>query len=258
VSTGARLEGLGVVITRPRAAADVLAAALEREGARPFVFPALAIEEIVAHPQAQSALDRLEQCGLAIFVSANAVEKGLAAALRKGPWPAGTRVAGIGEATAHALRNSGFPEVISPQERHDSEALLALPELRAVKGENIIVFRGEGGREHLRDVLGTRGANVEYVECYRRVRPRTDPAALLAAWDRGEVHAVSALSAETLENFLAMIGEAGLARVGAVTLVVPHEAIAAHPDARRFAQVRVASPGAQGLVNALSQLRVTT
>ena len=41
-----RLEGLGVVITRPRPAAEALAAALAREGARPFVFPALEIEDL--------------------------------------------------------------------------------------------------------------------------------------------------------------------------------------------------------------------
>jgi hypothetical protein len=69
---------------------------------------------------------------------------------------------------------------------------------------------------------------------------------------------VSALSAETLENFLAMVGDEGAAAIAAATLVVPHEAIAAHPDARRFARVLVAAPGAEGLVNALSQLRVTT
>ena len=69
---------------------------------------------------------------------------------------------------------------------------------------------------------------------------------------------MSALSAETLENFLAMIGDEGLACAAGAALVVPHEAIAAHPDARRFARVLVASPGAEGLVNALSQLRVTT
>ena len=131
------------------------------------------------------------------------------------------------------------------------------PELRAVKGQNIIVFRGEGGREHLREVLGARGARVDYVECYRRVRPRTDASALLEAWRRGEIHAVSALSAETLENFLAMIGDQGAGLIAGATLVVPHGAIAAHPDARRFAQVLVA-PGAQGLVEALTPLRVTT
>ena len=34
-------------------------------------------------------------------------------------------MAAIGEATAQALRNSGFERVISPLERHDSEQLLA-------------------------------------------------------------------------------------------------------------------------------------
>jgi uroporphyrinogen-III synthase len=252
-----RLEGLGVVITRPKSAAEALAVALEREGARAFVFPALEIEAADPTPRQREALDDLAGFGLAIFISANAVERGLALARSTGPWPAGTRVAAIGEATAHALRNSGFAAVISPQERHDSEALLALPELRSVKGERIIVFRGEGGREHLRDVLEARGAHVDYVECYRRARPRTAPGALLAAWARGELHAVSALSAETLENFLAMVGEAALPHVAEATLVVPHGAIAAHPDARRFARVIVAEPGTAGLVNALSTLRVT-
>jgi uroporphyrinogen-III synthase len=258
VSAPRRLEGLGVVITRPRAAAEVLAAALEREGARAIVFPALAIEDAAPSAAGEDALSRLGEYTFAVFVSANAVDKGLAAARARGPWPDQIRVAGIGEATALALRNSGFDAVISPRERHDSEALLALPEMRAVKGCNVIVFRGEGGRERLREVLETRGAHVDYVECYRRMRPNADPSALHAAWLRGEVHAVSALSAETLENFLAMLGDEGLARVSTATLVVPHAAIAAHPDARRFARVLVARPGAEGLVDALSQLRVTT
>lgn len=252
-----RLEGLGVVITRPRSAAEALARALEREGARAFVFPALEIEATEPTPPQRDAMAGLGGFGLAIFISANAVERGLAWARAAGPWPAGTRVAGIGEATAAALRNSGFNAVISPRERHDSEALLALPELRSVKGERIIVFRGEGGREHLREVLEARGAQVEYVECYRRTRPRTDPAHLLAAWARGEIHAVSALSSETLENFLAMVGDAALPHLAHATLAVPHGAIAAHPDARRFARVLVAGPGAEGLVSALSTLRVT-
>lgn len=256
MSTGGRLEGLGVVVTRPQPAAAALAEALGAEGARTFVFPSLAIEPAPLSQRSQDALARLEECTLAIFISANAVEHGLAAARRAGAWPQGAKVAAVGEATAAALRNSGFDAVISPRERHDSEALLALPELRVVKGENVIVFRGEGGREHLREVLESRGARVDYVECYRRTRPAVDPAPLLKAWQRGEVHAVNALSAETLENFLAMLGDDGEDFASDCTLVVPHPAIASHPDARRFASVLVAAPGAEGLVNALATLRV--
>ncbi len=253
----ARLEGLGVVITRPSAAALPLAAALEREGARVFLFPALSIEAVELSPASAAALGSLPSAALAIFVSANAAERGLAAARRNGPWPAGVAVAAIGEATAQALRNAGVGPVISPAERHDSEALLELPRLQAVRGENIIVFRGEGGRERLKQVLEGREARVAYVECYRRMRPATDPAPLLAAAERGEVHVVGVLSAETLENFVAMLGPRGGALTAAATLVVPHEAVAAHPDAHRFARTVVAAPGSDSVIEALTGIRVT-
>jgi uroporphyrinogen-III synthase len=254
VSAG-RLRGLGIVITRPRAAAEALAATIAREGGRPFVFPSLAIEDIPPSDDLQAALERLPRAALAIFVSAHAVQKGLAAALRRGPWPPSPRVAAIGDATAEALRNSGFDAVISPRERHDSEALLALPELQDVEGRDIVIFRGEGGREHLKEALEARGARVAYAQCYRRVRPDADPAALVAALERGEIHAVSALSGETLANFVALLGQDGARHLTSTTLVVPHEAIARHPGARRFGRVAVAGPGAEGIVEALSPLR---
>ena len=258
MSGDAPLEGVGVVITRPRAAAEAQASLLARAGARPFVFPALAIEPVEPSPSLEEALARLPACALAIFVSANAVEHGLAAARRRGPWPAATRVAAIGEATAEALRNSGFAAVISPRERHDSEGLLAQDDLKGVAGLEILVFRGRGGREFLRETLESRGARVTYAECYRRVRPAADPTALLRAWDRGEIHAVSVLSAETLENFVAMIGPDGESRLDSTALVVAHEAIASHALARRFARVAVARPGEAGMVSALASLRVTS
>ena len=250
------LEGLGVVITRPRAAAEALAAALEREGARAFVFPALAIEPVADSPALLAALDALAACDLAIFVSANAVELGLAAARRRGPWPARTRVAGVGEATAEALRNSGFERVISPRERHDSEGLLACAELQAPQGRRITIFRGLGGRELLRETLEQRGAQVTYAECYRRIRPSSDPRPLLEAWSRGEIQAVSVLSAETLENFVAMLGDGGASRLAECALVVPHEAVGSHPLSRRFRRVLVAPPGPHGLPRALASLRM--
>lgn len=253
------LQGVGIVITRPRPAAEALASALEAEGARPFVFPALAIEDIAPTGALESALARLPHAAMAIFVSAHAVQKGLAAAARNGAWPAATAVAAVGEATAAALRNSGFAQVISPRERHDSDALAALPELQADRlgGRDVVIFRGEGGRERLKELLEARGARIAYAECYRRVRPSAEPGPLLQAWARGEVHAVSALSGETLENFVAMVGAEGAGRLAATVLVVPHEAIAAHRDARRFAQVMVAPAGAEGIAAALSSLKVT-
>ena len=250
-----RLAGVGVVLTRPRRDAERLARELEAEGARAFVFPAIEIVPTPPSPARDTAIDALDRAALAIFVSANAVEHGLAAVAARRPWPAGPRIAAIGDATAAALRNSGFRDVISPRERHDSDGLLALQPLQAVRGEAIIVFRGEGGRERLKDVLESRGARVSYAECYRRVRPTADAAPLLAAWRRGEVHAVSALSAETLDHFVAMLGAEAHEDMMRTPLLVPHEAIAAAPAARHFARAIVTAPGASGLADALAGLR---
>ena len=253
-----RLEGLGVVLTRPRAAADALARPLQAEGARVFVFPALAIEPIAPTAALEALLARLATFDVAIFVSANAVEHGLAMARRAGAWPVKLGVAAIGEATAEALRNSGIERVISPPERHDSEGLLALAQLQVVRGQDVIVFRGEGGRERIKEALEARGARVEYAECYRRVRPAFDARPLVEAWRRGEVQAVSALSAETLRNFVDMLGPDSRELLASAALVVPHPAIAADADARRFARVAVAAHGAAGLIEALSRIRVTS
>jgi uroporphyrinogen-III synthase len=247
------LSGLGVVLTRPRPQCEEIAARLEREGARVLVFPALDIVPIPLSPESLAALASLPAASFAIFVSANAAEHGVAAARQAGPWPDRVAVAGVGEATADRLRREGFARVISPAAGFDSESLLACPELRDVKGRQALVFRGVGGREHLRTTLEARGATVRYVECYRRERPASDPAALLAALAQGEIHAVHAMSAETVDNFLALAGPG--VSWSRVALVVPHPAIARHRAAAAFGRTMVAGPGITSLVEALHELR---
>jgi uroporphyrinogen-III synthase len=241
------------VLTRPRAQSLALIAPLEAEGARVLLCPSLDIVPVEPEGESVVALATLPRATFALFVSANAVLHGLAAVLRRGPWPENVSVAAVGEATAAALREAGIADVVAPSGRADSEALLALPQLQAVQGAPIIVFRGVGGREHLKRVLEARGAKVAYVECYRRVRPATDPAETRAAIERGEIHAVHAMSAESVENFGAIVGPS-LALEG-VALVVPHEAIARSPCCARFGRVVVAGPGPRGLADALFDLQ---
>lgn len=247
------LAGLGVVLTRPRSQCETLAAGLEAKGARVLVFPALSIVRVALSPASRAALESLPSAALAIFVSANAAEHGLVAARESGPWPGPLAVAAIGEATAAWLKESGFGRVIAPEAGFDSESLLACPELREVRGRRVVIFRGVGGREHLRTALEGRGAEVAYVECYRRERPPSDPAALLAALERGEIDVVHAMSAETVENFLALAGPG--ASWSRVALAVTHAAIARHAATASFARTLVAPGGLAGLAEALLELR---
>lgn len=247
------LAGLGVVLTRPRAQCEPIARELEANGARLVIFPALDIVPIALSAASRETLAALPAAALAIFVSANAAEHGVAAARTAGPWPAGVRVAAVGKATAAHLRNAGFGQVIAPAGGFDSESLLACPELQDVSGRAVAIFRGVGGRERLRTTLEARGAQVGYVECYRRERPDSDPAGLLAALASGEIDAVHAMSAETVDNFLALAGPG--ASWSRVALVVPHPAIARHAACSRFGRTVVSGLGIASLVEALRELR---
>lgn len=240
------LADVGVLVTRPAAQAANLLARLRDLGATPLVFPALEIQP-PSHPEAlASVLDHLVDYDLAIFISPTAAERGLAAA---GPWPSGLAVAAVGAGTARVLAEAGAHPILVPAGGADSEHLLDLPELRRMAGRRVLIFRGEGGRELLADTLGERGARVDYAECYRRGRPDADPAPLFQALAQGRLDAVTVFSGETLDNLLAMAGDAPA--LLALPLFAPHPRIAAHARRLGFADIRTTEPGENGLVAGL-------
>jgi uroporphyrinogen-III synthase len=238
------LDGRGVVITRPRELADSLAGAIARRGGRAVLFPAIAIEELPP----PDALRRMEEFQLVVFVSPSAVR----VALRTLPqWPSSVAAAAIGAGTRRELERHGVSGVIAPQSGADSEALLATPELADVADKRVLIVRGEGGRALLGNLLAARGARVDFAECYRRVRPVADAAPLIADWQRGRIHAVSVTSAEGLDNFLAMTGSEGRARLAGTPLFVPHPRIAGHARNQGIPEVLVSGPGDDELVERL-------
>ena len=242
------LAGRHVVVTRPAGQSDHMAALIRAAGGEPVLFPALEITDAADLRPVIALIDRLEDFHLAIFVSANAVNKALALVRARRDWPPGLRVATVGRGSERALQRGGFAAVIAPVERFDSEGLLDLPELKQVEGRHVLVFRGEGGRELLGETLTARGATVEYAECYRRSRPNIDPAPLLALRARGALDAFTVTSSEGLANLHAMLGEAGGACLRETPLFAPHERIAAAARALEVRTVVQTDPGDEGLV----------
>lgn len=246
------LAGRRVVLTRPAGQAAHLAGMLLAAGAEPVLFPTLEILE-TTNPQPLLALiDRLETFDLAVFISANAVNRGLAQVRARRSWPPGLRVATVGRGSAHALNLQGFEVVIVPARGFDSEALLALPEMKDVAGRRVVIFRGEGGRELLAGTLAARGAAVEYAECYRRGRPVADARPLLELWGRLGLDAFTATSGEALANLRDLLGEDGAQCLKTTPLFVPHERIAAAARALGVETVVLTGPGDEGLVAGLA------
>jgi uroporphyrinogen-III synthase len=245
------LDGRNIVVTRPAGQAAHLAGRLDELGAKPVLFPVLAIYDVEDPAPLQEVAIRLEQFDLACFVSPNAVERSLAIILAHRRWPQGVRAATVGRSSEQALAGFGIGDVVAPQDRFDSEALLELPELREMQGKRVVIFRGDGGRELLADTLRQRGAEVECVACYRRDKPVLDPAPLLELWNSERLDGVTVTSSEGLRNFIEMIGKLGQTWLKKTPLFVPHQRIAALARALGCHEVILTGAGDNGLVSGL-------
>jgi uroporphyrinogen-III synthase len=250
------LQGKRILVTRPAEQAGDLAARIAAQGGQAIRFPLIGINP----PEDWRALDeiaaRLEAFSLALFVSPNAVRHGLGRLLSHRPWPERLAAGAIGPGTARALADAGIGEVIVPQERYDSEALLALPPLQAerISARAVLILRGNGGRELLAETLRARGAAVECVACYRRVAAR-EGAGLVSLLRNKALDALALSSSEGLRNLLQLLDTDSRERVFAMPVFVPHRRIV--EEAARLGLRRVVLTGAtdEGLVAGMCSYR---
>lgn len=214
------LDGTVVLVTRPEQQADHLCALIEAAGGTALRLAVLAIAEPEQDELLRARLAGLKAYHLALFVSANAVHRGLPRVEAGGGFPDTIRVAAVGQATARALAQHGRRVDLCPARDFSSEALLALAELQDLHGHRVLIFRGQGGRELLAETLRARGAQVDYAEVYRRVPARPDCSALMRAWARGQMHVVVATSGEILRALYDLLEPHGQRALCQTALVV--------------------------------------
>jgi uroporphyrinogen-III synthase len=247
----APLAGRGIVVTRPAEQARTLASLIRSAGGRALLFPVIEIADVADERPVRAVLGRLDQFDLAIFVSPNAVDRGMKL-IGANPLPPRLKIAAIGSGSVKALARLGVREVIAPSRRFDSEALLEVPALAQVAGQRIVIVRGVGGSEVLGAVLAQRGALVEYAECYQRRRPQADVASLLEAWERGEIEAVVVTSSDAVRNLFDMMGKPGQTWLRNTPLFAPHPRIAETARGLGARAAVVTMPGDEGLLAGLA------
>jgi uroporphyrinogen III methyltransferase/synthase len=162
------LTGLTVVVTRPRAQADELVAALVEAGARTFAMPAI---EILPPPDwlpLDAALDRLDQYRWVTVTSVNGAHALITRARLHGKIStlSTVAVAAVGHATAVALRSAGIDVALVPEVQQAEGLAEALTDL---EGSRVLVVRGDQARAILPQRLRQRGARVDEVIAYRTV-----------------------------------------------------------------------------------------
>ena len=163
-----------VIITRPLVQAMAFANQVAAIGRSAEIFPLLDIQALADTTALDETLSKLSDFALVAFVSPNAVH---AVFSRIQHWPANLAIAVMGAGSRAALAEHGIADanasIISPinPERTDSETLLEVLNFSALDGREVLIVRGESGREFLADALRSHGISVTQIAAYQRVAP---------------------------------------------------------------------------------------
>ena len=196
---------LQVAITRPQQQGLQLQQALDDVGISSLCQPLFSYRLNTDKSQITAQVDQLKP-EIVIFISAAAVEFAHEALPLKNWLNESPQVIAVGEKTLTALANLGI-QAICPN-THNSEGMLALPELSLThlthSPNNILIVRGDGGREFLAKQLRLRGAKVEYLESYQREWLTLTPAQK-ALWHPKNINTIIITSNDLLKRVVDLI-----------------------------------------------------
>ena len=208
-----------IVLTRPQADSQRLSEALQNEGFHSRVMPIMTIEAIPTAEQAPAP--SVSDDALCIFISANAVRFGLPQMGFALARDSDLTVIAVGNKTRDTLAAEGIQAQVPV--RADSEGLLAMPALSAPDSRDVVIVKGEGGRELLASELTGRGARVTEWACYRRCWPEVDVSGLIEI-SAGLIFQAS--SGEMVSRLSELLAGGGQADLFQSSIIVPSDRVA--------------------------------
>jgi uroporphyrinogen III methyltransferase/synthase len=224
----APLLGQRIVITRARSQAHSLARAIEELGGEVIEFPTIEIQPAAGTASLDAAIENIERYDWLIFTSVNGVKlffervDRLNVDRRK---LAALQFAAIGPETGKCLASAGVKDCLVPV-TYKAEGILAMLQPEALRGKRVLIPRAANAREVLPETLRRWGAQVDVIETYRAVMPKTDTAQLRDALQRCEIAMVTFTSSSTAANFARLfdgrslsevLGETPIACIGPIT-----------------------------------------
>jgi uroporphyrinogen III methyltransferase/synthase len=228
-------------VTRPRPDTESACVALRERGLIAVAYPVLAIEPVDDTTKIARTMATIEDYGLVVFVSPNAIRQSLP---HRAPIRPASRV--------------GSPS----SARFDSESLFAQldAELGLSRGFDrpVLIVRGNGGRPWLADRLRDLGLGVEEIESYRRVTPKPDAdgsSSLAQVYAAGTPAVFVVTSSDAVERLLECVvaslegtAEAGVARDWArrAVVVTQHPRIVETAGRCGFTRVMLVNPDELG------------
>ena len=224
------LSGIRVLVGRARHQAGALSGELRALGATVIEIPFIEIRKPKSFRPLDAALKNLDTYDWLILTSANGVEAmwerlqkirggpdpstGLGAsfsrAVRRAQSRVGAevlRIAAIGPATKKAIEQHGGNVDVVPKEYVAESVVRSLQ--KKVKGKRVLLVRAKVARDVIPRELRKAGAQVDVVEAYETVVPRSSRGRLQAALrdSKKRPHVVTFTSSSTVKNFVELLGE---------------------------------------------------
>jgi uroporphyrinogen-III synthase len=211
------LRGVRVLVGRARHQAGALSAELRKQGALVIEIPFIEIRKPRSFKPLNSSLRNLHTYDWLILTSVNGVEAMWERMSRLGLSLDGNRerhhsqrdrvrVAAIGPATKNAIEQRGTRVDVVPREYVAESVVRSLKS--KVKGKRVLLVRAKIARDVIPQELRRAGAQVDVVEAYETVVPRTSRTRLQQVMNnpRRRPHIVTFTSSSTVKNFVELLG----------------------------------------------------
>lgn len=197
------LFGKRVLVTRARAQASDLSAALRTLGADVLQFPTIEIQPPESYQQLDEAITEIKTYDWVIFTSVNGVDYFTDRLLTKDrDWRdlQGCKICAIGPATAEKLSNLGLQIDFVPAE-YRAEAIIEGLKERKIAGQKILLARATVARDILPQELSALGAKVTVAPTYQTVIPELDEQMIENLLQGEKVDLITFTSSSTVKNF---------------------------------------------------------
>ena len=164
-----RPKKIALISTRPQKTNLQLSDELKKSEIKLLSFPLTEIHPLNNYQIFDGVIKNIKTYQHIIFISTNAVHFFLERVKKLSlQIPKNLIFSSIGPTTKLLLQKKLSVDVHFPIKTFDSEHLLKEKIYNNVEGQKILIIRGEGGRETLKNALEEKGGIVNYGECYVR------------------------------------------------------------------------------------------
>jgi uroporphyrinogen-III synthase len=213
--TSRPLSGVRVLVGRARQQAASLSSELRKLGADVLEIPFIAIRKPRSFQPLDDALKNLGHYDWLILTSVNGVEamwERLTKLRQTKRSLQHLKIAAIGPATKKAIEKRGIKVDVVPPEYVAESVVKSLR--KKVRGKRILLVRAKVARDVIPRQLRKAGAEIDVLEAYETVVPKSSRARLQSVLRRtkNRPDVITFTSSSTVKNFVALLGPAGRGR----------------------------------------------